>query len=127
MEVTMGMEELRRSLSTLSYHFQNLNGVGSVPEEDWESLKGALVNILDHAVFSYDCFDHRHYEFALCVAADVLEGSAPENVIRAMAGTAHFMLNPLDEEPPEFSAETRARLERIRDADPEFAELAAAE
>jgi hypothetical protein len=112
------MEELRRSLSTLSYHFQNLNGVGSVFEEDWESLTGALINILDHAAGFFDNFDYRHYEFALYVASHLLDGSSPEKVIRAMAGTAYFMLNPLVEEPKEFSADTRARLERIRDADP---------
>jgi hypothetical protein len=93
-----------------------------VSEEEWELLRSVLVEILDCAAGFYDDFDHRHYEFALNVAAHVLEGSPPEKVIRAMAGTAHFMLNPLDEEPKEFSAEPRARLERIRDADPEFAE-----
>ena len=119
------MDQVRRSLSTASYHFENLKGVGSVSEEDWESLKGALINILDHAASFYDNFDHRHYEFALCVASHLLDGSSPEKVIRAIAGTAYFMLNPLVEEPKESSTDTRARLERIRDADPEFADQSA--
>src|SRR5262249_8256332 len=97
-----------------------------VSEEDWEFLRGTLSRILSSASSFYDDYDHRHYEFALGVADDVLNG---RDVIQGMAGTAHFLLSPLveeaAEEAKEFSAETRAQLERIRDTHPEFAELAA--
>src|SRR5262249_34499921 len=99
------------------------NRHGTVSGEDWEFMKEVLSRILSHAASFYDDYDSRHYEFALGVAQDVLNGKPP---IQAMAGTAYFMLNPCVEEAveeaKEFSAETRARLERIRDMDPEFAE-----
>ena len=97
--------------------------------EDWELLKGALSKILSYAAGFYDDYEYRHYEFALGLAINVLDGSRPEDVIQAMAATAYFMLNPCCEEAVEeakgFSAETRACLERIRDTHPDFAELAA--
>jgi len=98
---------------------------GQVSEEHWEHLKGELSRILGYAAEFYDDFDYQHYDCALGVAQKVLDGHSPEDVIYAMAGTAYFMLNPfVEEEVKEFSAETRARLERIRDTHPEFTELA---
>jgi len=98
-----------------------------VSEEHWKHLKEMLSSILAYASDIYDRFDYRHYEFAIYVALSVLDEDPAEDVLRAMAGTAYFMLNPLvEEEAKEFSAETRARLERIRDTHPDFAEPATA-
>jgi hypothetical protein len=92
---------------------------GEVSEEEWKFLRGVLTVILSYAGSFYDGCDYRHYELALAMAGNVLDGGTPEDVIRAMAGTAWFMLTPLveeaEEEAKEFSAETRAQLERIRD------------
>jgi len=96
--------------------------------DEWEFLRKVLLRILGGAgVF---CDDHEvdHYDYALGVAEFLLSGETPEGVIHCMAGTAYFMLKPPTEGELEgfrFSAETRARLERIRDTDPFFAELAA--
>jgi hypothetical protein len=91
-------------------------------EENFEFVTTVLARILIHAAGFYDDRENCVHDYACAVAAQVLRGKPPEAVIQAMAGVAYFMLNPLNEEPKEFSAETRARLERIRDADdPEFA------
>ena len=98
-----------------------LNHPGSCSGEDWEFLTEEFSEDFGYAAEFYDRYDHRHCEFALAAAARVLDGSSPEDVVRLMAGTAYFMLNPLvEEERKEFSAETRAQLERIRDSHPEF-------
>lgn len=88
-------------------------------EENFDFVTKLLVHILTQASGFFDDRDNCIHEWALSVGTDVLEGKPPEDVIKAMAGVAYFMLQ--EEQAKDWSGDTRARLERIRDASPEFA------
>jgi hypothetical protein len=93
-------------------------------EENFEFVTKVLVQILYEAAGFYDDRENCIHDFACGVAAAVLNGKPPEHVIETMAGVAYFMLK--EEQSKDWSADTRARLERIRDTDEDFAEFAVA-
>jgi hypothetical protein len=95
--------------------------------DEWEFLRQVLLRILGAAGLFCDDHELDHYDYALGVAEFLLAGETPKGVIQCMAATAYFMLKEEKREGLKFSAETRARLERIRDTDPDFAERAATE
>ena len=99
----------------------------AIGEEDWNFRRDALCLILVSACGFYDDFDSYNYDFALGVAWHVLKGDPPERVIECMATLAYHLLQTDDPGAPvhdlkDLTADTRARLERIRDTSPKFAE-----
>jgi hypothetical protein len=97
-----------------------------ISEEEWHLRRKVLRLILEYARTFYDDYDCYDYEFALTIAECVIEGDSTEEVIRSMSGLAHYMLMPYDEfgvvsESRDLTADERARLERIRDTNPDFA------
>jgi hypothetical protein len=83
-------------------------------EDNFAFVTDLLARILNEAAGFYDDRENCIHDFACGVAAHVLSGKPPEHIIEAMAGVAYFMLQ--EEQAKDWSADTRARLERIRDA-----------